>query len=46
MQIQYDGSKYYGFASQENEETVEQHFFQALTKLNLIEDRKVLTIFG
>jgi tRNA U38,U39,U40 pseudouridine synthase TruA len=39
--VQYDGSKYYGFAAQENEDTVEDRLFQALVKLNLIEDRKV-----
>ena len=42
MQVQYDGSAYLGFASQDLEETVENHLFNALLKLKLIEDRKVL----
>jgi len=41
LQIQYDGGKYYGFASQDDQETVERHLFQALMKLKLIEDPKV-----
>lgn len=41
LQIQYDGTPYLGFASQDLEETVENHLFNALTKLKLIEDRKV-----
>lgn len=40
LQVQYDGSKYYGFASQDAEDTIENHLFNALVKLNLIEDRK------
>lgn len=41
MQVQYDGTAYLGFASQDLEETVENHLFNALIKLKLIEDRKV-----
>ncbi len=41
MHIQYDGTAYLGFASQDLQETVENHLFNALTKLKLIEDRKV-----
>lgn len=41
FQVQYDGSKYLGFASQDLAETVENHLFNALIKLKLIEDRKV-----
>eukprot|EP00981_Chlorochromonas_danica_P008970 scaffold2383_cov189-Ochromonas_danica.AAC.2 len=40
LQIQYDGTAYYGFASQDLEDTVENHLFGALEKLNLISDRK------
>jgi tRNA U38,U39,U40 pseudouridine synthase TruA len=39
--VQYDGTAYLGFASQDLEETVENHLFKALIKLKLIEDRKV-----
>ena len=41
IQLQYDGSKYYGFASQKDEceETVEKYLFEALLKLRLIESR-------
>ncbi len=41
LQIQYDGSKYHGFASQESTETVENCLFDVLVKLKLIEDAKV-----
>lgn len=44
LQIQYDGTAYYGFASQDLQDTVENHLFQALEKLNLISDRKVSTL--
>jgi len=40
FQIEYDGANYLGFASQEDGSTVENHIFQAFTKLKLIEDRK------
>jgi tRNA pseudouridine38/39 synthase len=40
MHLQYDGSKYLGFASSPGGETVEQHLFDALTKLKLIENRQ------
>eukprot|EP01038_Epipyxis_sp_PR26KG_P008723 gene8723-11785_t len=42
MQVQYDGSSYYGFASQAGEcdDTIEKHLFHSLLKLKLIEDRK------
>ncbi len=35
---------YCGFASQETETAIENYLFAALTKVNLIEDRKVLQI--
>lgn len=43
LHIQYDGAKYFGFASQsgEYEETVEKHLFHALTKVKLIDNRQV-----
>lgn len=41
LQLQYDGGSYLGFASQNDEETVEKHLFAALTKLKLIQDRQV-----
>lgn len=41
FQIQYDGTKYLGFASQDCSETIENHLFSALQKLRLIEDSKV-----
>jgi tRNA U38,U39,U40 pseudouridine synthase TruA len=43
IQLQYDGSKYYGFSAQKDEcdETVEKHLFEALLKLRLIESRQV-----
>lgn len=42
IQLQYDGSKYYGFAAQKDEfeETVEKYLFEALLKLRLIESRQ------
>jgi hypothetical protein len=45
IQLQYDGSKYYGFSAQKDEfeETVEKHLFEALLKLRLIESRQVST---
>lgn len=46
LQIQYDGTAYYGFASQDLEDTVENHLFGALEKLNLISDRKVSPILS
>ena len=45
LHLQYNGTAYYGFASQaeENcEETIEKHLFEALIKLRLISDRKVI----
>ena len=42
MQIQYDGSNYCGFSTQESGDGVEDHIFSALLKLNLIQDKKVL----
>lgn len=39
LQVYYDGSKYYGFASSTGCETVEDHLFGALLKLRLIESR-------
>jgi hypothetical protein len=45
FQIQYEGLKYYGFAAQDGgSDTVENHFFNALEKLNLITNRKVSVI--
>ena len=43
FQIQYDGRKFFGFAAQDGSgvETVENFFFQALERVNLIADRKV-----
>lgn len=42
IQLQYDGTRYFGFASQagEHENTVEKHLFEALIKLRLIESRQ------
>lgn len=40
FQVQYDGSKYAGFASQDSEETIESHLFASFKKLNLIKDEK------
>lgn len=43
LQLQYDGSQYFGFAAQapgDCEETVEKHLFAALKKVCLIQDRQ------
>lgn len=43
LQLQYDGSKYFGFAAQapgDCEETIEKHLFAALRKVCLIQDRQ------
>ena len=39
--VQYDGTAYAGFASQDCEDTVENHLFKAFLKLRLITDRQV-----
>lgn len=39
--VQYDGTAYAGFASQDCEDTVENHLFKAFVKLRLIADRQV-----
>lgn len=48
LHIQYDGGNYFGFSSQnsETEETVEKYLFEALQKLHLIENRKVITLIN
>jgi hypothetical protein len=43
IHLQYNGTEYYGFASQAEgicEETVEKHLFLALCKLRLVSDRR------
>lgn len=43
LQIQYDGTKYFGFVAQKGDcdETVEKHLFEALIKTKLIESKEV-----
>ena len=47
MQVQYDGTNYYGFAAQASdaEETIEKNIFNTLLKLRLIDDKKVYYYF-
>jgi len=43
LQVQYDGGRYFGFASQSGDydETIEKKLFDAFHKLKLIESREV-----
>lgn len=41
LEVQYDGTSYLGFASQDIDNTVENYLFAALEKSKLIENRKV-----